>query len=198
MYRAWAPGASCPVPQVRTARRRLVRVARTYSTEAPGRTCQLRVPLPRDASAEPRRVVGILGEAPEVAPASTAVRAREAWVDLSTACAPLPHAQGCGWRRAALTSFAGRWGRCWCSALGTGVRWRRSGRRSGPARSSPSPGRPRRAVACCSSTPRSTRLVVVAAVNLLSSPLLLAEALPLRQSNSLEYQSPFGLMMMQE
>ena len=35
--------ASCPVPSVRTARGRLVRVARTYST-APGRgcTCQLR------------------------------------------------------------------------------------------------------------------------------------------------------------
>ena len=32
--------ASCPVPLVRTARRRLVRVARTYSTEAPGRGCQ--------------------------------------------------------------------------------------------------------------------------------------------------------------
>ena len=37
-----APRASCPVPLVRTARRRLVRVARTYSTEAPGRTCKLR------------------------------------------------------------------------------------------------------------------------------------------------------------
>ena len=75
------------MPQVRTARRRLVRVARTYSTEAPGRTCQLRVPLPRDASAEPRRVIGILGEAPEVAPASTAARARDGWLDLWTACA---------------------------------------------------------------------------------------------------------------
>ena len=32
---------SCPVPPVHhTARRRLARVARTYSTEAPGRTCQ--------------------------------------------------------------------------------------------------------------------------------------------------------------
>jgi hypothetical protein len=31
---------SCPVPLVRTARRRLARAARTYSTEAPGRTCQ--------------------------------------------------------------------------------------------------------------------------------------------------------------
>ena len=39
-----APGASCSVPQVRTARRRLVRVAHTYSTEAPGRTCKLRLP----------------------------------------------------------------------------------------------------------------------------------------------------------
>ena len=39
---------------------------------------QLRVPLPGDATAEPPRVVGILGEAPEVAPASKAVRAREA------------------------------------------------------------------------------------------------------------------------
>eukprot|EP00964_Phaeocystis_antarctica_P128909 scaffold92731_cov66-Phaeocystis_antarctica.AAC.1 len=37
-----ARGASCPAPPVRTARRRLVRVARTYSTEAPGRTCKLR------------------------------------------------------------------------------------------------------------------------------------------------------------
>ena len=34
-----APGASCPVP-VRRARRRPARVARTCSTEAPGRTCQ--------------------------------------------------------------------------------------------------------------------------------------------------------------
>ena len=29
------PRASCPVPLIRAARRRLVRVARTYSTEAP-------------------------------------------------------------------------------------------------------------------------------------------------------------------
>ena len=32
----WPPGASCPVPSVRTACGRLVREARTYSTEAPG------------------------------------------------------------------------------------------------------------------------------------------------------------------
>ena len=32
---AWGPGASCPAPQVRAARRRLVRVASTFSTEAP-------------------------------------------------------------------------------------------------------------------------------------------------------------------
>ena len=38
--RAWGPGASCPAPPTLTARTRLVRVARTYSTEAPGRTCQ--------------------------------------------------------------------------------------------------------------------------------------------------------------
>jgi hypothetical protein len=38
------PG-SCPKPQVRTARGRPVRVARTYSTEAPGRTCQHRSTL---------------------------------------------------------------------------------------------------------------------------------------------------------
>ena len=31
-----SPGPSCPAPLERTARRRLVRVARTYSTEAPG------------------------------------------------------------------------------------------------------------------------------------------------------------------
>ena len=37
-----AVGAGCPVPPVRTQRGRLVRVARTYPTEAPGRTCQLR------------------------------------------------------------------------------------------------------------------------------------------------------------
>eukprot|EP00964_Phaeocystis_antarctica_P051513 scaffold30059_cov63-Phaeocystis_antarctica.AAC.2 len=37
-----APGAGCPAPLIRTARRRTVRVARTYSTEAPGRTCKLR------------------------------------------------------------------------------------------------------------------------------------------------------------
>eukprot|EP00964_Phaeocystis_antarctica_P148427 scaffold115266_cov65-Phaeocystis_antarctica.AAC.2 len=36
-----APRGSYPAPQVR---RRLVRVARTYSTEAPGRTCKLRLP----------------------------------------------------------------------------------------------------------------------------------------------------------
>ena len=34
-------GASRPVPPVRTQRGRPVRVARTYPTEAPGRTCQL-------------------------------------------------------------------------------------------------------------------------------------------------------------
>jgi hypothetical protein len=37
-----ALGASRPAPPVRTQRGRLVRVARTYPTEAPGRTCQLR------------------------------------------------------------------------------------------------------------------------------------------------------------
>eukprot|EP00964_Phaeocystis_antarctica_P062713 scaffold37598_cov66-Phaeocystis_antarctica.AAC.2 len=37
-YVLWC--ASCPVPQARTLRRRPERVARTYSTEAPGRTCQ--------------------------------------------------------------------------------------------------------------------------------------------------------------
>ena len=36
-----ALGASHPVRPVRTQRGRLVRVARTYPTEAPGRTCQL-------------------------------------------------------------------------------------------------------------------------------------------------------------
>ena len=41
---------------------------------------QLRVPLPGYATAEPSRVVGILGKAPEVAPASKAVRARDALV----------------------------------------------------------------------------------------------------------------------
>ena len=34
--------ASCPAPLVRAARRRLTHVSRTYSTEAPGRTCKLR------------------------------------------------------------------------------------------------------------------------------------------------------------
>ena len=38
MYVPWR--SSCPVPQVRTLRRRLVRVACTYGTEAPGRTGQ--------------------------------------------------------------------------------------------------------------------------------------------------------------
>ena len=43
-----SPEASCPAPPVRTARRRLVRVACTYSTEAPGRTCQHgRSPTPK-------------------------------------------------------------------------------------------------------------------------------------------------------
>eukprot|EP00964_Phaeocystis_antarctica_P017256 scaffold9521_cov50-Phaeocystis_antarctica.AAC.1 len=36
----WSPGSSCPVPPVRTARGRLVRVARTYSP-----TCQPSEPL---------------------------------------------------------------------------------------------------------------------------------------------------------
>ena len=36
-----ALGASRPAPPVRTQRGRLVRVARTYPTEASGRTCQL-------------------------------------------------------------------------------------------------------------------------------------------------------------
>ena len=40
-----ALGASRPVRPVRTQRGRLVRVARTYPTEAPGRTCQLREAL---------------------------------------------------------------------------------------------------------------------------------------------------------
>eukprot|EP00964_Phaeocystis_antarctica_P047570 scaffold27522_cov62-Phaeocystis_antarctica.AAC.1 len=35
---------SCPVPQVRTLRRRPVRAACTYSTEPPGRTCQQSAP----------------------------------------------------------------------------------------------------------------------------------------------------------
>ena len=108
---------------------------------------QLRVPLPCDATTEPRRVVGILGEAPEVAPASKAVRAREALTYLcidgvlaANVCTGRVRARG-------VTAFAARWGRFLCSALGTAVRSRRSGRRSGPARWSPSPRRPRRAVA---------------------------------------------------
>ena len=40
-----APGVGCPAPQVRTARSRLVRVAHTCSTEAPGRTSKLRPAL---------------------------------------------------------------------------------------------------------------------------------------------------------
>ena len=40
-----ALGASRPAPPVRTQRGRLVRVAGTYPTEAPGRTCQLGWPL---------------------------------------------------------------------------------------------------------------------------------------------------------
>jgi len=42
--RSWGLGASCPVPPVRTVRGGLVRVARTYATEAPGRACQLGAP----------------------------------------------------------------------------------------------------------------------------------------------------------
>ena len=38
VYVPW--GTGCPVPPVRDARRRPVRVARTCSAEAPGRTCQ--------------------------------------------------------------------------------------------------------------------------------------------------------------
>ena len=47
------------------------------------RVAQLRVPLPRDASAQPGPVVSILGEAPEVAPASKAARAGDAPACLS-------------------------------------------------------------------------------------------------------------------
>ena len=46
---------SCPVPSVRTARRRLVRVARPYSTEAPGRTCQHSPALAHGGLHPPRR-----------------------------------------------------------------------------------------------------------------------------------------------
>ena len=48
-----ATGAGCSVPLVRTIARRLVRVARTYSTEARGRTCQHR------AVRAPRRSVTV-------------------------------------------------------------------------------------------------------------------------------------------
>ena len=47
------------------------------------RVAQLRVPLPRDAAAEPGCVISILGEGPEVAPASKAARARDAPACLS-------------------------------------------------------------------------------------------------------------------
>ena len=53
-----APGASCPAAQVRTARRRLIRVARTYSTEAPGRTRQLSCPRRSAAAPAARAAVG--------------------------------------------------------------------------------------------------------------------------------------------
>jgi len=44
-------GASCPAPWVRTVRRRLVCVGRTYGTQAlGGRTCQLRRAQPRGGS----------------------------------------------------------------------------------------------------------------------------------------------------
>ena len=42
-YARGALGSGRPAPPVRTQRGRLVRVARTYPTEAPGRTCQLRL-----------------------------------------------------------------------------------------------------------------------------------------------------------
>ena len=40
--RGWQcpPWGICPAPQAHTTRKRLVRIAHTYSTEAPGRTCQ--------------------------------------------------------------------------------------------------------------------------------------------------------------
>ena len=47
------------------------------------RVAQLRVPLPGNAATEPGRVVSILGEGPEVAPASKAARARDAPACLS-------------------------------------------------------------------------------------------------------------------
>ena len=41
LYSSDSPGPSCcPAPQVRMRPKRLVRVVRKYSTEAPGRTCQ--------------------------------------------------------------------------------------------------------------------------------------------------------------
>jgi hypothetical protein len=48
-----ALGASRPAPPVRTQRWRLVRVACTYPTEAPGRTSQLRRPPRRARSSRP-------------------------------------------------------------------------------------------------------------------------------------------------
>ena len=48
---------NCPVPPVRTARRWLVRVACTYRTEAPGRTCQHRPRPPRRWRPCPRRAI---------------------------------------------------------------------------------------------------------------------------------------------
>ena len=50
-----ALGVSRPAPPVRTQRGRLVRVAGTYSTEAPGRTRQLRCAPPRPRGAAPPR-----------------------------------------------------------------------------------------------------------------------------------------------
>ena len=58
-----ALGASRPAPPVRTQRGRLVRVARTYPTEAPGRTCQPRsrpswTPLHADPESTKKRKRG--------------------------------------------------------------------------------------------------------------------------------------------
>eukprot|EP00964_Phaeocystis_antarctica_P077902 scaffold48415_cov61-Phaeocystis_antarctica.AAC.2 len=52
VYVPWR--SSCPVPQARTLRRRPVRVACTYSTEAPGRTCKLSSPPSSSPRTQPR------------------------------------------------------------------------------------------------------------------------------------------------
>ena len=95
--RGWyVPGASCPEPLARAARTRLVRVARTHSTEAPGRTSQHRLAALSSAI-----------RVPAVAASSRLSRSFSACS--AATCARRPHAlDGIGARRGGACGCQGR------------------------------------------------------------------------------------------